>query len=667
MGLTDTVGGAIDKASGALGSGGGGAPKPEAGEPEFKRKDPLDLPREKKPVPVGPNGDDTPPNGVQPPDIIEFVHFGYVHDDTTDHYAHPKFDNDPDKKPAGRGILFRDAVEREAILLHGFVTATKTVHEELKKNRGAAGELAGAVGSLMGSSGSEPDPGSLKSLLDDITSAGGKANADTCDYVKVHKLGIDLHQARADYVKYCKSKLDGYYLKKADGGTALLTSLPAVSGPAKTVFGILFKAFDIYFGMHLRFRAEYEPAIEEACYKYSIDTVKKYQPHTYAPWYTPAKKKEGKKDDKSTMPGFLGDAADKADSAKKDVVDVLGEPVQAEPAPGEGAVGEVFAVLGSGPADDKKKDGDGGGDTKPAPAKDGKAPPAPKPADGLAVEAFNTILGTTIPGFLGTAIGKMVWANVDFLKAVYLRLCRDGSKKIDQAWLNETAHTLIFSKLYGFIEDTFSFIKDVEKAGVNVQGQKLGPGKTIEKGKDALAQKAGSYADPVLKLAVGKLADKIEAIRSDAEKNKSLTMEVFFGHLPYLLALQVRNTTFPVWDLVITDMLGKGNVALDTALKPVRGMIGDARNFVDDAKDKKDRIAAAKDKFDKEGLGASSDGQNLTGYKDILFGDKKKDDKKSGGGGSFPGGSRTTAGVAEKIPSADIDKAKGDRKSPWPS
>ena len=142
-------------------------------------------------------------------------------------------------------------------------------------------------------------------------------------------------------------------------------------------------------------------------------------------------------------------------------------------------------------------------------------------------------------------------------------------------------------------------------------------------------------------------------------------MEVFLAHLPDLLAFQVRNTTFPLWDLLINELLGKGNAALDTVLKPVRGFIGDARSIVGDVQDKVDRGKQALDKFQKEGAGLGTGGQNLTDYKDILFGDKKKDDG-GGGGGSFPGGSRTTAGTGPKIGSDDPKKAEKDRKDPWP-
>jgi hypothetical protein len=675
MGLTDAISSAADAAASALGAGGGSAPKPDPGTPEFVREDPLDPPKDKKPIVAGPNGGDTPPNSAQPPDPTEFVHYGKVHADTTDHFPHPKFDNEKGKKPAGRAILFRDAVEREALLLHGYVTATKTVHEDLKNNRGVAGAVAGAIGSLLGSSGSEPDPGSLQCLLDDITKAGGTINAEAADYLKTHKAAIDLHQTRADYTKYCEEKLDAYYLqKKDDGPAALLTSLPSIAGPAKDVFGVLFKAFDIYFGIYLSLRKEYEPVIEGAAYKFSLDTVKKYSTHTFAPWYPLPKDAPAAEEGHS---GLLGGVEDKVDEAKKSVTDVLGVPEDEEPPPGEDAIKEIFGIFGSGPSDDKKDEAQSdqpadsaapaaSADDTPSPDEATKDKPKPKPADGLVCEGFNKVLGFDI-GFMNKPIGKITWGNVEFLKAVYLKLCRDSSKKLDQDWLNETAHTLLFDKIYGFIEDNLGFIKKAEDFSTDVQGQKLGPKKVIDQGKDALAQKLGSYIDPIIKLATGKLADKLEDLRSTADKNKSVTMEVFLSHLPYLLAFQVRNTTFPLWDLLINELLGKGNAALDTALKPVRGFIGDARNVASDVKDKTDRAKQAADKFQNEGVGMGTGGQNLSEYKDILTGDNSSGGGGGGGGAGFPGGKRKTAGKADKISSDDLKKAEKDRKDPWPT
>src|SRR3954466_15411386 len=103
MGFADAVGGLVDKAAGALGVGDSkSGPKPEAGKPEFERDEALDLPKEKKPIVAGPNGGDTPPNTAQPPDVIEFVHYGYVHDDTTDPFLHPNFDTAAKKDDKGK-------------------------------------------------------------------------------------------------------------------------------------------------------------------------------------------------------------------------------------------------------------------------------------------------------------------------------------------------------------------------------------------------------------------------------------------------------------------------------------------------------------------------------------------------------------------------------------
>jgi hypothetical protein len=194
----------------------------------------------------------------------------------------------------------------------------------------------------------------------------------------------------------------------------------------------------------------------------------------------------------------------------------------------------------------------------------------------------------------------------------------------------------------------------------------VGPQKLIDKGKDALTEKLAGLCDPVLKLAVGRMAKEFEDIRSGADKNKELTMENFLGHLPFFLAFQVRNCTFPMWKTIIDEELGKGNAALSSALKPVTNFLGDAKDFMSDAKDYKDRAGKVMDKFDKEGANLGSGGQNVSDYAKLMTtSTKPKDDDSKGG--SFPGGTRTVTGTGVKVVSDDIDKAKKDRKDPWPS
>ncbi len=171
----------------------------------------------------------------------------------------------------------------------------------------------------------------------------------------------------------------------------------------------------------------------------------------------------------------------------------------------------------------------------PPPAKDpADKKPDPLPADKVVNSAFADVLGFSsgMPSPLDAIIGKVVWGNVELLKSVYIHLCKDGTKKNDQQWLDGTAHDLLFDKLYGFLYDTLSFLQDIKKKTVTVQGQALGPEKQIDKGEDALKQKFGPYADNVIALASKQLAAKLEALRSPAADNKAVTMEIYLARCP---------------------------------------------------------------------------------------------------------------------------------------
>ena len=56
---------------------------------------------------------------------------------------------------------------------------------------------------------------------------------------------------------------------------------------------------------------------------------------------------------------------------------------------------------------------------------------------------------------------------------------------------------------------------------------------------------------------MGDLASKLDAIRSTAQAQKAVSMEVYLGRLPYLEALLFRNTFFPMWDLLVQQVFGK--------------------------------------------------------------------------------------------------------------
>lgn len=195
--------------SGALGgaAGGGGGSAGGAGGPVFIRGQHID--QENAEV-----GGATCPNLIndrdtQPP--IEFIHFGNVHTSLGNRFPHDSYKDNATVKPAAgakprppvpiakpRGIQFRSALEREAILLATFIESAQTVFAE---KEGLLGSLASGVNSLLGQSGGV---GSVKSSemnapLQKVMTVANTLNVASIQYHDTHKAGRDLHQARADY------------------------------------------------------------------------------------------------------------------------------------------------------------------------------------------------------------------------------------------------------------------------------------------------------------------------------------------------------------------------------------------------------------------------------------------------------------------------------------
>ena len=176
-----------------------------------------------------------------------------------------------------------------------------------------------------------------------------------------------------------------------------------VAGAAKTVFGILFKAFDIYFGMFLGLREKYERPIEDTCHEFSFKTVKEYKVPTYAIWF--AKPKEEKKvGEEHIAPACWRMPKDKYNEGKKEVLTDFAGVEEKTPAAGrEGVNADVYEILGTGPSPTKGRSGKGQGkidqekekeEEKPQSKEEAaKTKPMLTPADELCIKAFNSVIG----------------------------------------------------------------------------------------------------------------------------------------------------------------------------------------------------------------------------------------------------------------------------------
>jgi hypothetical protein len=119
--------------------------------------------------------------------------------------------------------------------------------------------------------------------------------------------------------------------------------------------------------------------------------------------------------------------------------------------------------------------------------------------------------------------------------------------------------------------------------------------------------------------------------------------------------------TFPVWKMLIVELLGGQNTALETALKPITGFLADAGDIAD-------RLKKANDLYNAEGANVGTDPkQNASKYMDIANAAKqKKDQGKKPKTDGYPGAFRITkCDKVDDIVQDDMDKAKKDRVDTW--
>ncbi|MFN7929752.1 MAG: hypothetical protein U0Y68_17770 [Blastocatellia bacterium] len=643
--MFEAVGDVLNKANDLLGGGAGGGGT--TGKPEFKRVGPLSTTDSTQQGSVGSNAGGTTANALNLKPPIEFIHFGRIHSDNSKFYEHDELKDEPgEEKKLGRAIMFRNALEREALLLDGFISATKEVLQEYQDNKGLLGDVGAAAEKLFGSGSSEPKPEELDAFKQKVSAAGGKINASEIAYEKIHQAGIDLNQTRADFQAFTK-KLEEYYIKGAGGADAALTSLPAVAKNAAMVRKIIFKMYDIYVGIFLSLRREYEKPIEEQCYQITLKAITEIQCPTFAVWFAKQENKAAAPAAPKKSGGLLSpltdaidDAKQKVDDVKKDVNEFIGaEDDDSDPAPGDSFLSSVFSTLASsGGNDDQKKTG--------------------KQAADLVVQAFTDVLGLgQLPPFVGKILTEVSGANVEFLQAVYQKvLSQSAGQAISEDLLMAVGRQYLLHKIVNLIVSMTSldFLNSSNKL-VDVQGMGVSGQDLTNKAINMLDNEAGQHAEHILKIAVGELAPKLNAVRDEAAKNKALTMEILLGHLPHYLALMVRNTFFPIWDIIVDKVFGSIAGPLAGAASPIKQALGTGKDIAKQGQDIYNRVNNAQQQL-ASGINVLNPDELKKFGDNIMGNDAGAGD--TAGGGSFPGGARVVPGKSKKIEKSEIDAAE---------
>lgn len=596
MGLLDSAGGALDAASSILGGptkGGSAAPPPVT--PNFKNGENLGEP----PADIG---GAQPPNDQTVHDIgapIEFIHFSYVHPDSSLHYPHPSISDDTQAPkgdgPGSRAIMFRDALEREVILLGGFINSCQRVLKEKEDSEGGVGQALAVVSSLVGGGGggdSGPKSADLNSIFSSAQQAVTPINiSGPLQYKLVHKAGVDLQTARQQYQDFRNKLLEH---SDSGGGGGLLSqvssiagSLGPVGGIVNTIQGIAFKAFDIYVRVFVKIAVAREKPIEDACHDMTIAAIKgDASPDSATPvfpvWF-PKPQVQQAASSSSSDGGALGDVEKKVSDVEqkgeklaKEVKDFLaGEPVDC---PGTPFLAQAFSM-----SPNKDQSGQPTNDQPPPPPQDPAAP---------VLAAFHD-LKVDLPGFLQTIVKEIMQLNTDFVQAVYEKLMEmEPNATINEKSLFEAGRKRLLQRLVDLLLNQVDFLKRLATGSIGVQGVAVGPGHFLDEGLDLLNQKLASQLDIVLHITMKDLASQLQSVRKDAVSNKSLTMEAYLGVLPYLLAVLFRDTFFPVWDILVKEVFGTIGGPAGTAVNAALDAMNKVKSVVDTARDWKKRAEA---------------------------------------------------------------------------
>lgn len=598
----------------------GGETSKATGDPKFYLKEILSKDDAGSSGFMGPSysGQNDKPNTLKPGIPIEFIHFGNVHPGTGKKFPHSNFNPESATvAPDGHAIMFRDAVEREAIALFGMVSSTRIVLKEVNESKGALEDLGNLAANALGggNAASPPDPTQLDAFLDEIKSQIETINKPAILYPEIHEAGKKLNETRATYIAFCES-LNKFYIKPPEGNpmdaaAGAIANLPGVGNIMATVQRFAFKMQDLYLAAYLNLRVTHEKSVETGAHALTVEAIKKdYKDfaYTYPIWF---KRPESQNPQANETTGggnddnLLKDVNEKIDEAKQKVEDVkedigkkvdkvydfLGMNGDAEKTPGTAALKGIFSQM-KGPTE-----------TLP----DAKPSASTCLIEGMDV-AMKDIKG--IPDFVKKVMTKINDSNLGLLEEVYARIMASGADGvIESQYLVEAGRRHLSKRIVSIMGDLAG---GVLPGGGNFTMPMPG-GKTLDAQQfvaKILEEKLIHYVDPIIEFCIGDLAGQMEASRLKAEENKAQTMEVLLGRLPWLTALMFRNTFFPIWNLVIEKVFEQVMPEVAKVVQAVNGVMETAKNAVDQANDYKNRASAVQQQA-ASGVNSVDDIENL--------------------------------------------------------
>lgn len=572
-----------------------------------------------------PLGNGPPHNAARLSRKLQFLTFGFAHDDRVDNFE--------GNAGGSHGIAFRAALIREAVLIHSFARGAQTVLKDAKDSKGAAGALLATAGSLLGGDKqAAAGPEAIDPILDAIRTAANKINVDTVAYPDIHQAGKDLAKAWADLGATCQAALD-----PSKGGGMGLPTLPgsnmlaSAGGVVAQIPKWLFKAQDCYMAIFREARAAYEWPIMKVCHEYSTQAIIDRRQPDYDIWFLPKPDAAGAFEGEATgaeqnlkdaqdglesLPDFVGgkpagDVAGALRGMRKSITeartgardtagDITGWLATAEsaqagmPAGSAEALAKAIDVL-------KGTAGKNADPQRDAPI---------EPLVDVAIRGLKQGLGDGIPDTLRPFVKIVCDITTIVLPKVYAHV--HGRYGVPHPFLVVAAvHDAIASRI---VEMVWALIPgagtgpgandahDMQDAGrkfgeglAHGQAQTAGlPGLPEAKNKAAdlvrgfIASQA-HYLDGIVLFIAEDLANAMRSPYAENTGLDTLSMEAYLGRVPQHAALLVRNLIFPVFNLLM-KAFGMGDALAGLVWNPVDDAIKQVTEVAQDVKDTKEQI-----------------------------------------------------------------------------
>jgi hypothetical protein len=513
--------------------------------------------------------------------VIELIHFGTVFADSQRKFTHDSIDDyqtiDMAEQLGGRAIAHRAALERELLLLCGYMLAIKAAMTEAGKappdpdapdGLQMLNAALGFLGDMLGGDAAAQVQAStvdMNPLIDQAKQLVAQLDVDEIKYEDLHAAGIKLHELRCKYRAFLQAQHQS--LPKGAGPAAgALGGLPLVGdflknlGPVGEILAWAQKITNVSAGLLPRLTLELHMKLEESIDKAARDCTAnairtRFSP-IYSVWFQPPEIPidTGGGDDggptnpldelKEKVEGALDDAKSKLDG----VLDLLTLPV--ETTPGTPFLEQAFQLKKQGSLLDR--------------------------SEALAMLAGQSLLHAldeeVMPEIIAEISGHIFKLVTEFVRAVYGKLLILGNEAVTEDALQMAGKAHLVDAIIELPFTYLTFLNDVRAMGFDLalpgRTVRLSPEVLIFHLKRLITEQLG-FMNEAVSFAMADFYRLLTDARTMAGDG-AFTMEAYLALVPSLHARMFRNLLLPFWSAMMNAVKG----GLAQALGPVLGAIG---------------------------------------------------------------------------------------------